>query len=55
MQNIFDNMPAIDKKLYWIEGTTRRFDGYNYFAEQPQQMLDWFNTHISQGFTRSGG
>jgi hypothetical protein len=37
---------AKDRKLFWIEGTTRRFDGYNSFSEKPQLMLEWFNTHI---------
>lgn len=32
-----------DKKLFWIEGTTRRWDGYDYFPEHPEQMLEWFN------------
>jgi esterase/lipase len=31
VQQIFDNIPVIDKKLFWIEGSTRRWDGYNYF------------------------
>lgn len=46
VQTIYDNLASEDKKLFWIEGTTRRFDGYNYFSENPQLMLDWFNTHI---------
>ena len=46
MQQIFDNIPAEDKKLFWIEGTTRRWDGYNYFPEHPEQMIEWFDTHM---------
>jgi hypothetical protein len=46
VQTIYDNIPAKEKKLLWIEGTTRRFDGYNYFADNPEQMIDWFNNHI---------
>ena len=46
VQSIYDNIAAKDKKLFWIEGTTRRFDGYNYFSENPQLMLDWFNSHM---------
>jgi uncharacterized protein len=46
VQSIYDNIPAKDKKLFWIEGTTRRFDGYNYFSEKPQLMVDWFNSHM---------
>jgi hypothetical protein len=43
---IFDNVPANDKKLFWIEGTTRRWDGYNYFPEHPEQMIEWFDAHM---------
>ena len=48
VQTIYDNISAADKKLFWIEGTTLRFQGYNYFSDNPQMMLDWFNSHISQ-------
>jgi hypothetical protein len=46
VQEIFDRIPVTDKKLFWIEGTTRRFDGYNYFAKNPQPMLDWLNLYM---------
>ena len=46
VQTIYDNIPAKDKKLFWIEDTTRRFDGYNYFSEKPQLMIEWFNAHM---------
>ena len=32
----------IDKKLFWIEGATRGFDGYDYLGERPDLMLEWF-------------
>jgi hypothetical protein len=28
VQIIFDNLAASEKDLFWIEGTTRRWDGY---------------------------
>lgn len=31
IQAMFDNIPIANKKLHWIEGTTRRWDGYTYF------------------------
>jgi hypothetical protein len=34
-----------EKKFVWIEGTTRRFDGYNYFGEHPEVAIGWFNLH----------
>jgi len=46
VQTIFDNVPAKDKKLFWIEGTTRRWDGYNYFPGNPAQMLEWFDKYM---------
>ncbi len=45
VQSIYDAIPVEDKKLHWIEGTTRRFDGYNYFGEHPEIPIDWFNSH----------
>jgi hypothetical protein len=46
VQTIYDNIPAADKKLFWIEGTDQRFRGYNYFGEHPELMLEWFDTHM---------
>lgn len=47
VEAIYNNMSAKDKKLFWIEGTTRRFDGYNYLAEHPELMLEWFKAHMN--------
>lgn len=47
VQAIYDAIPATEKKLHWIEGTTRRFDGYNYFGEHPEVAIDWFDSHAS--------
>lgn len=46
VQQIFDNIPANDKKLFWIEGSTRRWDGYNYFPEHPKPLIEWFDAHM---------
>ncbi|ONK02314.1 alpha/beta hydrolase [Pectobacterium actinidiae] len=46
VQEIYDTISATDKKLFWIEGTDQRFQGYNYFGKNPEVMLDWFNSHI---------
>ena len=48
VQTIYDKMSAKDKKLFWIEGTTLRFEGYNYFGKNPQLMLDWFDSHMKK-------
>ncbi|KAL4872182.1 hypothetical protein BDV12DRAFT_193628 [Aspergillus spectabilis] len=45
-QNIYDGIGAQEKELFWIEGTTRRFDGYNYFGEHPERMLGWFKKFL---------
>lgn len=41
VQSMFDNLP-VAKELHWIEGTTRRWDGYTYFRRNPTRMLAWF-------------
>lgn len=42
VQSIYDNIPIAGKELFWIEGTTRRWDGYTYFQREPARILDWF-------------
>ena len=46
VQAIYDDIPAADKELFWIEGTTRRWDGYAYFAKDPSRMLAWFDRYM---------
>jgi len=46
VQQIFDLITAKDKKLFWIEGTDERFQGYNYFNNHPELMLEWFDSHL---------
>lgn len=46
VQSIFDNVAVQEKELFWIHGAMRRWDGYNYFQEEPQRMLDWFDKHM---------
>lgn len=45
-QEIFDALGSKEKKLIWIEDSTRRFDGYNYFAEKPAEMVHWFQKFV---------
>jgi uncharacterized protein len=47
VQAIFDAMPTKDKDLIWIEGSTHRFDGYNYLPKNPKPMLDWFQRFMN--------
>ena len=46
VQAMFDSIPVADKKLQWIHGTTRRWDGYLEFQRRPEPMLDWFARHM---------
>lgn len=43
VQTTFDLLPNKGKKLFWVEGTTKRFDGYNYFGKNPEQMVEYFD------------
>lgn len=47
VQSIYDALPVQDKELYWIEGTDRRFDGYNFFGVHPELPIDWFDKHLA--------
>lgn len=47
-QRTFDLLGSREKELFWIEGTSRRFDGYNYYGKTPQRMLAWFDKHMKQ-------
>jgi hypothetical protein len=46
VRTMFDNIPVADKKLHWIQGTTRRWDGYLEFQRRPEPMLEWFAKHM---------
>ncbi len=45
-QKTFDMLGSTEKELFWIEGTTRRFDGYNYFGNHPEKMIAFFDKHL---------
>ena len=47
VQAMFDNIPIADKDLVWVEGTTRRWDGYTYFQRHPTQVLGWFDRYTA--------
>ena len=46
-QKTFDLLGSAEKELLWIEGTTRRFDGYNYFGRHPEKMIEFFNRYMA--------
>ncbi|OAA82459.1 Esterase/lipase [Akanthomyces lecanii RCEF 1005] len=45
-QEIFDALSSSEKDIIWIENSTRRFDGYNYFAKNPERMVEWFTKFV---------
>lgn len=47
VQGVFDAIPVEDKKLKWIEGTTQRFRGYQYFSDHPEEMIEWYDQHAA--------
>jgi len=40
VQAVYDAIPHKEKQLYWIEGSTRRFRGYTYNSEHPEEIDD---------------
>lgn len=46
-QTTFDLLGSEEKKLFWIEDTTRRFrDGYNHFGRHPEKVLEFFDRYM---------
>ena len=46
IQTIFDAVPDRRKELFWIDGTTRRWDGYLHFPRDPGRVLDRLARHL---------
>ncbi len=38
--SFYENTPT-EKEFFWLEGLTHRFQGYQYFGDNPQKMLEW--------------
>lgn len=45
LEAIVANTPT-ETEMLWIEGQLNRFDGYNYYGEQPERMLAFLHKHI---------
>lgn len=43
--NAIPGHPGQAKELFWIDGTTRRWDGYLHFQNHPHRVLDWIARH----------
>ncbi|WP_421856213.1 alpha/beta hydrolase [Oricola sp.] len=35
-----------EKEFLWFDGQKNRLDGYGYFGEHPEKMLEWFNRYV---------
>ncbi len=50
VQAVFDTIPDNNvKALFWIENTTRRWDGYLHFQREPERILGWLDRHTQLG------
>ena len=46
-QSTFDALASTEKELYWLEGTTKRFeDGYNWFGRYPEKVLSFLAKYM---------
>lgn len=45
IEKIYENLGTGDKKLLWIENEEERLQGYNYFAKNPKEMVEWLDSH----------
>lgn len=49
VQAMYDAAPnETPKSLYWIEGSTRRWDGYLDFQRHPDRALHWLSEHTGR-------
>lgn len=40
------NALKVEKEMYWIEGTKKRLESYDWFSHSPGVMLDFFNKYL---------
>lgn len=45
IEDVFDRLATDDKELLWIEDETERLEGYNYFARNPEKLIDFLDSH----------
>jgi hypothetical protein len=45
VQGFYDGTPG-EKELLWLEGDMERFDGYNYFGDNPEKLLQFIKKHF---------
>jgi len=42
----FCDNTVMPKELFWIEGKKHRFDGYNYFGDTPERLLEFLKKYM---------
>ena len=45
INQLYEAIP-VEKEMHWLEETQHRFDGYNWFGNHPEKMLEWFDKHL---------
>ena len=45
IKEVYNQIPT-EKEMLWLEEPTHRFDGYNWLADHPEDMLSWFDSYL---------
>lgn len=46
LEGIFEAIGTQEKSMFWIETSTRRWDGYTWFQRHPKRILAWFEKYM---------
>lgn len=46
LETIFKAIGTDEKEMFWIDGTSRRWDGYTWFQRHPDRVLEWFEKYM---------
>lgn len=46
LESIYNAIGTDQKAMFWIENTTRRWDGYMWFQRQPEKILEWLAKYM---------
>lgn len=45
INDVYQTLP-VEKEMHWLEQTEHRFDGYNWFGDHPEKMLEFFGKYL---------
>jgi uncharacterized protein len=48
LESVFAAISAEDKELFWIEGTTARWEGYTWFQKHPERILEFLDSRMAR-------